>query len=206
MVDRAAMAFGERRIVALWAFAGGVNLAAPPSGAGPLDEAIGDEPSPDTPDDADRVLMESATRGGLAIEPILGACVQSPTPADCPPGLQATYQPPASGLPADPRPSGAGTVGGPLHLLYTDVPQPGLWRTFIDSPPDVEPTFSYWPADGSGPVLQAEDLQPATLAGKQVWMVTVPIPQAAGDFAFLASTVQAGVVNATEVGAISFGN
>lgn len=201
LVDRAAMAFGERRIVALWAFAGGVNPTPAPSGAGPLDEAIGDEPSPQWPKNADRFLVESAT-GGLEIEPLLAVCLDPPTPAYCPTGLPATYDPPVGGLAASAPPP---TAVGPLDLLYTDVPQPGVWRTILEAPAGSAPTFSYWPADGSGPVLRAVAAA-ATLGGKQVWMVTVPIPQAAGDFAFLASTVEAGVVNATEVGAISFGN
>jgi hypothetical protein len=146
--------------------------------------------------------VKSATGGGLAIEPMLAVCVESPTRAGCPAGLPAVYQTPASWQAPAPPSSGA---AGPLDLLYTDVPQPGIWRTIFEASPGSDVTFSYWPADGSGPLLQAEPVA-ATLGGKQVWMVTVPIPQAEGDFAFLASTVEGGVVNATEVGAISFGN
>jgi hypothetical protein len=78
-------------------------------------------------------------------------------------------------------------------------------RVIFSAPPGIEPTFSYWAADGSGPVRHADNVL-ATLGGKQVWMVTVPIPQAGVPIYFMSSSSQAGVVNATEVGAISFGN
>jgi len=201
IVDRAAMDVGGRRIVALWAFAGGLNPAARPSGAGAIDAPIGDEPSPNTPRGANRLLVQSASLGGIQIEPILGICVELPTPAYCPAGLPAVYDPPATGLDSIPPSGGV----GPLELLYTDVPQPGVWRTILEAPADVEPTFSYWPADGTGPVMRA-DLVLATLGGKQVWMVTVPIPQAGTYYGVAVAHGMGGVVTATDVGAISFGN
>jgi hypothetical protein len=201
IVDRAATEFGGRRIAAAWAFAGGVNPAAPPSGAGPLNTPIGDDPSPSVPEGLDQILEADAVRGGFAIDPNLDACVESPVPDDCPAGVAAVYQPPASGL--EPVPAPIGQL--PIDLLYTDIPQPDVARVIFSAPAAAEPTFSYWLADGSGPVLRAEP-EAATLGGKQVWMVTVPIPQAGATIYFMPSSSQGGVVNATEVGAISFGN
>jgi len=50
------------------------------------------------------------------------------------------------------------------------------------------------------------DLVLATLGGKQVWMVTVPIPQAGTYYVVAVAHGMGGVVTATDVGAISFGN
>jgi hypothetical protein len=235
IVDRAALDFGGGAYAAAWAFAGGIvphgNYPAqppaellppadkqpghkptdPPIAASPVpsasaeptvDEPIGDPAPAEPPADPDGDLGSKGTpiEGGLDIDFFLGLCVKPDRPAFCPPGVPAVY-PSAKAPPPTVPPL---IAQGPLDLLYTDVPQPGVWRTFIDGPPDLEPTFSYWPADGSGPALEADALL-ATLGGKQVWMVTVPIPDA-GNFAFLASTVEGGVVSATDVGAISFGN
>jgi hypothetical protein len=120
--------------------------------------------------------------------------------------VPAVYQPQEGDLDFIRRPAGGRL---PIDLVYTDVPQPGVWRTIVEAPADMEPTFSYWPANGSapaGPVLQG-GLEPVTLGGKTVWMVSVPIPQA-GTYGFVAfgSSAAGGVVTATDVGAISFGN
>jgi hypothetical protein len=234
IVDRAALDFGGGAYVTAWAFAGGIvphgnypsqppaellppadkqpghRPTDPPIAASPVpsasaeptvDEPIGDPAPQEPPPDPDSDLgNKGSTEGGLGIDFFLGLCVAADRPAFCPPGVPAVY-PSAKAPPPTVPPL---IAQGPLDLLYTDVPQPGVWRTFIDGPPDLEPTFSYWPADGSGPALEADALL-ATLGGKQVWMVTVPIPEA-GNFAFLASTVEGGVVSATDVGAISFGN
>jgi hypothetical protein len=205
IIDRAAADFGGGRIVAVWAFAAGLNPVALPSGAGPIDESIGDVP-PMVPDDIDRLLLGEAKRGGLMIDPILSICLEPPTPEYCPAGVPAVYQPQEGDLDFVRRPAGGRL---PIDLVYTDVPQPGVWRTIVDAPAGVEPTFSYWPSNGfapAGPVLQG-DLEPVTLGGKQVWMVSVPIPEA-GTYGFVAfgSSARGGVVTATDVGAISFGN
>jgi hypothetical protein len=216
IVDRAAFEFGGDGIAAAWAFAGGIvphgNYPPLPAESFPagspevgskLGIAIGAS-GPEVPSDAASYQDHDATQGGLDIVSDLGACLSSPAPAGCPPGIPAEYPSPKVAPPTVPPLAGT----APLDLLYTDVPQPGTWRTFIGglngAPADVEPTFSYWPANGSGPAVQVVP-ELVTLGGKQVWMVTVPIPHA-GNFAFMASTVQAGVVTATDVGAISFGN
>jgi hypothetical protein len=205
IVDRAATDFGGGRIVAVWAFAGGLNPVALPSSAGPIDESIGDVP-PTVPDDVDLLRLGEARRGGLMIDPILSICLEPPVPDYCPAGVPAVYQPQASDLDFVRRPAGGRL---PIDLVYTDVPQPGVWRTIIEAPVGVEPTFAYWPTNGSapvGPVLQG-DVEPVTLGGKTLWMVSVPIPQA-GTYGFVAfgSSTRGGVVSATDVGAISFGN
>jgi hypothetical protein len=208
IVDRPALDFGGGSILAVWAFAGGVNPSAPGSG-GSLELSIGDQPASPPPEASPLVVVE-AVSGGLRIEPFLQFCLEAPTPAECPAGLPAIYQPRESDLAFLP-PAG----GAPLELFYVDAPQPGVVRpsvsTVIFSAPasDVEPTFSYWPADGSapvGPVLQVEPVA-VTLGGRQVWVVSVPIPQA-GTYGFVAfgTSANGGVVHASEVGAISFGN
>ena len=215
-VERASRSFGGDGIAAAWAFAGGIvpheNYPPLPASSFPassleialkLGTAIG-ATGPEVPPDAASFQAYDAMQGGLDILANLGACLSSPAPADCPPGIPAEYPSPKAAPPTVPPLVGTGS----LDLLYTDVPQPGTWRTFIEVPSgaraDIEPTFSYWPADGSGPVLHLSP-ELATLGGKEVWIVTVPIPQA-GNFAFLASSINGGVVSASDVGAISFGN
>jgi hypothetical protein len=235
VLERAAMDFGGGAIAAAWAFAGGIvphgnyppvppaemqprgdqqpgqhKPTDPPIAASPapsasaepiVDEPIGDPAPPEPPPDpGDLGSQGTPTEDGYGIDFFLGLCVSANKPAFCPPGVPAVY-PSAKAPPPTVPPL---IAQGPLDLLYTDVPQPGVWRTIIGGPSNVEPTFSYWPANGSGPALEADAVL-ATLGGKQVWMVTVPIPQA-GNFAFLASTINGGVVTATDVGAISFGN
>jgi hypothetical protein len=233
VLERSAMAFGGGAIAAAWAFAGGIvphgnyppvppaemqprgdqqpghKPTDPPIAASPVpsasseptvDQPIGDPAPPEPPQDPGDLDNNGSTHGGLGIDFFLGLCVSANKPAFCPPGVPAVY-PTAKAPPPTVPPL---VNKGPLDLLYTDVPQPGVWRTIIGGPADVEPTFSYWPANGSGPALEADAVL-ATLGGKQVWMVNVPIPQA-GNFAFLASTINGGVVTATDVGAISFGN
>jgi hypothetical protein len=216
VVERASLRYGGEGIAAAWAFAGGImphgNYPPLPASSFPasspeialkLETAIG-ATGPEVPPEPACCQGHDAMQGGLDVLANLGACLSSPAPAACPPGIPAEYPSPKAAPPTVPPLVGQGQ----LDLLYTDVPQPGTWRTFIGlsvgDAVDVQPTFSYWPADGSGPALHAV-LELATLGGRQVWIVTVPIPQA-GNFAFLASTVEGGVVNATDVGAISFGN
>jgi hypothetical protein len=166
-----------------------------------VDQPIGDPAPPEPPSDTSSGLEnKGSTEGGWGIDFFLGLCVAPNPPSFCPPGVPAVY--PTAKAPPPTVPPLVNQL--PIDLLYTDVPQPGLWRTIIEAPTGVEPTFSYWPADGSGPALEADALA-ATLGGKQVWIVTVPIVQA-GSFAFVASTNDGGVVSASDVGQINFGN
>jgi len=214
IVDRAALDFGDGTIAAAWAFAGGIvphgdypplppssfpidDQDPPPFG---LDTRIG-IPGPEPPDISNDTGHD-ARQGGLDLLVDLGACLVSPAPPVCPPGVPAVYPSPKVQSPT--APPLVGTV--PLDLLYADTPQPGIARVIFAGPADIDPAFSYWPADGSGPALRALPVA-VTLGGKQVWMVTIPIPEAAkGAYDFVASTNQGGVVSASEVGQISFGN
>jgi hypothetical protein len=232
IVERAAMDFGGGAIATAWAFAGATTpgagyptlppeafppdettpgetptqppLEATPPASAPaepaLEQPIGD-PGPAEPDGGAGLVSRGATEGGLDIDFSLGLCVAPDRPTFCPPGVPALYPVTATA----PAPAATPLAGGvPLDLLYADTPQPGVSQIIFSAPAGVDPTFWYWPADGSSQALKAEAVQ-ATLGGKQVWMVTVPIPQA-GTFAFLVAASQAGLISASEVGQISFGN
>ena len=228
VVERAAMVFADGGIAAAWAFAGGIvphgsypplppadfpedpgnspepaspSLEALPTAHAPSDPTealpVGD-PGPATPPETGDYAASRSLEGVGNIDVFLGVCVTSPPPAFCPPGVPAVYPTPKIAPPTLPP-----LVGhGPLDLLYSDTPQPGIQRTIFSAPPGVEPTFSYWPADGSAPALTA-DVEAATLDGKPVWIATFPVQP--GTYDFMAYTRQAGVVSTTEVGAIQFG-
>lgn len=172
---------------------------APRSGDATAAARVGDDLRPRTPPETAEHMGRRPLEGVGDIEVFLGICVTQTPPPFCPPGVRAVYRSPKESPPAPPQRA----ARGPLDLIYTDVPQPGLQRTIFTAPEGVTPTFSYWPSDGSGPVLEAK-VEAARLGGKQVWMVTVPIPEA-GTYNFVAFDRQAGVISASEVGSITFG-
>lgn len=230
-LERAAMELSGGNLVSSWAFAGGVvphdnypslqpadypssepqnpRATLPPLGALPYaprsgdataNVRAGDDLRPMTPPETAEHMGRRSLEGVGDIEVFLGVCVTQTPPSFCPPGVRAVYR--SSREPLLTPPQQAAPLA--LDLLYTDVPQPGLQRTIFMAPEGVTPTFSYWPSDGSGPALAAK-VEAVRLGGKQVWMVTVPIPEA-GTYNFIALARQEGVVGGTDVGAISFGN
>jgi hypothetical protein len=230
-LERAAMELSGGSLVSSWAFAGGIvphrnypSLPpadfpssepknpqaasprldalphAPPSGDATATARVGVDLRPRTPPETAELIGRRPLEGVGDVEVFLGICVAQTPPPFCPPGVGAVYRSPREPPPAPP-PQAARL---PLDLLYTDVPQPGLQRTIFMAPEGVEPKFSYWPANGSGPAQTAK-VDAAILGGKQVWMVTVPIP-GSGTYNFVGFARQADVIGATDVGAISFGN
>ena len=230
LVEKAAQSFGHGFIATAWAFAGGIvphgnyptlppaNFPADdrkpgkhptqapiavtpaPSESAPADvsDPIGDPGPPPPSGDPDVSVGpgQPPIKGGVDLSFFLGLCVQPNKPSFCPPGVPAVY--PTAKAPPPTVPPLVGKV--PLDLLYTDTPQPGIWRTIIDAPPGVDPAFSYWPADGSGPALDATPLA-ATLGGKNVWVVQVQVTQPS-NFAFVASTNQGGSISTSQIGQI----
>ena len=227
-LERAAMAFSGGGIVTSWAFAGGVEPHGPypslppadypssdpknpPESIAPLEvspsalpsgdptdsKPVGD-PGPTTPSDADDYTGRQPLQGVGYIDVFLGLCVTTSPPAFCPPGVPAVFPSPKVQPPTLPPLVDL----APLDLIYADTPQPGLQRTIFSAPAGINPSFSYWPSDGSGQALAA-DVEAARLDGKLVWIATFAVRP--GTYDFVATAHQAGVVSTSEVGSIQIG-
>jgi hypothetical protein len=156
-------------------------------------------PAPEIPPDVDEYIGTRPVEGVGDIKFFLGLCVTKTPPAFCPPGVPAVYPSPKVAPPTVPP-----IVNSvPLDLLYADTPQPGLQRTIFSAPPGSEPSFSYWPSDGSGQARDA-DVAAATLNGQFVWIATFPVQP--GSWDFVASNDVNGVLSLSKVGQIKIGN
>jgi len=172
--------------------------SAAPSAELPVDVPVGSDPAPTTPPDVDDYTGHRPVEGIGDIEFFLGLCVTKTPPAFCPPGVPAVY--PSPKVPPPTVPPLVNLV--PLDLLYADTPQPGLQRTIFSAPQDSDPSFSYWPSDGSGQAREA-DVVAATLNGSFVWIATFPVQP--GSYDFVASTDKGGVLSLSKIGQVSIG-
>jgi len=168
-----------------------------PSG-GPSDGGEIGFPGPAEPPDIKDYIGTRPVEGVGDIKFFLGLCVTKAPPAFCPPGVPAVYPSPKVAPPT--LPPLVNSV--PLDLLYADTPQPGLQRAIFSAPPGSDPSFSYWPSDGSGQAHDA-DVVAATLNGQFVWIATFPVQP--GSYDFVASTEQNGVLSLSKIGQTAIG-
>src|SRR6266542_3555912 len=155
-------------------------------------------PGPAAPPDLDQYIGTKPVEGVGDIKFFLGLCVTNTPPAFCPPGVPAVYPSPKAAPPTVPP-----LVNSiPLDLLYADTPQPGLQRAIFSAPQDSDPSFSFWPSNGSGQAREAEVVA-ATLNGSFVWIATFPVQP--GSYDFVASSNVNGVLSLSKIGQVSIG-
>jgi len=160
----------------------------PPSGPNP----------PVLPPDWWNIKLLQVQMPHVDLSVLLGACVATPAPGWCPPGIIGIFPPEATPPPT--LPPFQTTVN--VNLLFANPISPGLMQVIFTTPDGTTPALQFWDSSSpSGKLGMAPSVEPALLNGKLVQVAQFPISQG-GTYDFIASAAGTGVKALSQVGTI----